>query len=72
MRTIVLALLAGAMVSCCAKKDLVSSEWWEDAQRCNQTVDKRVGCVCKDGTRSQSTGRGACSRHGGVEYWLCK
>jgi hypothetical protein len=30
----------------------------------------RVGAVCNDGTRSNATGRGACSHHGGVAYWL--
>lgn len=31
---------------------------------------KRIGAVCKDGTRSSATGTGACSAHGGVRYWL--
>lgn len=31
---------------------------------------RRIGAVCNDGTRSQSTGKGTCSRHGGVDYWL--
>lgn len=30
----------------------------------------RVGAVCEDGSRSDATGRGACSRQGGVDYWL--
>jgi hypothetical protein len=30
----------------------------------------RVGAICKDGTRSSATGRGACSHHGGVARWL--
>ncbi|HLV64128.1 hypothetical protein [Galbibacter sp.] len=30
----------------------------------------RVGAVCNDGTTSNATGRGACSHHGGVAYWL--
>ncbi|MFC2104370.1 SH3 domain-containing protein [Bacteroidota bacterium] len=34
------------------------------------TYTYRVGAVCKDGTRSSATGRGACSHHGGVSYWL--
>ena len=32
----------------------------------------RYGAVCNDGTSSTSTGRGACSRHGGVSYWLTR
>ena len=30
----------------------------------------RTGAMCNDGTTSSATGRGACSRHGGVNYWL--
>ena len=29
----------------------------------------RIGAYCKDGTSSKATGRGACSRHGGVSQW---
>ena len=30
----------------------------------------RTGAICRDGTRSSATGRGACSHHGGVARWL--
>ena len=30
----------------------------------------RTGAKCRDGTTSSATGRGACSHHGGVSYWL--
>jgi hypothetical protein len=30
----------------------------------------RVGAICRDGSRSYATGRGACSHHGGVDHWL--
>jgi hypothetical protein len=33
---------------------------------------ERIGCICRNGTRSYATGRGACSHHGGVEHWLYK
>jgi len=33
---------------------------------------KRIGAVCRDGTTTSATGRGACSHHGGVRYWLYK
>ena len=29
----------------------------------------RIGAICRDGTESGATGRGACSRHGGVRCW---
>lgn len=32
----------------------------------------RVGAICNDGTTSRATGRGACSHHEGVDYWLYK
>jgi hypothetical protein len=30
---------------------------------------QRIGAICRDGSESGATGRGACSRHGGVRYW---
>ena len=30
----------------------------------------RVGAICRDGWQSTATGSGACSHHGGVDYWL--
>ena len=36
------------------------------------TTTYRVGAACRDGTSSSATGRGACSRHGGVSYWKTK
>jgi len=35
-----------------------------------ETTKKRVGAVCRDGSTSKAIGRGACSHHGGVAYWL--
>lgn len=32
----------------------------------------RVGAICRDGSRSSATGRGACSHHGGVAQWVYK
>lgn len=31
---------------------------------------ERVGAVCRDGSHSSATGRGACSWHGGVARWI--
>jgi hypothetical protein len=31
--------------------------------------DYRSGAICNDGWVSSSTGRGACSHHGGVDFW---
>ncbi|WKD85826.1 Cell wall-binding protein YwsB [Polaribacter huanghezhanensis] len=30
----------------------------------------RTGAKCRDGSSSSATGRGACSHHGGVSYWI--
>ena len=32
----------------------------------------RVGAICRDGSGSSATGRGACSWHGGVARWLSR
>jgi hypothetical protein len=34
------------------------------------TSGVRVGAICRDGTRSNATGWGACSHHGGASQWL--
>jgi hypothetical protein len=39
---------------------------------CASNANNRVGAICNDGTRSNSTGSGTCSGHGGVRTWLCK
>ena len=36
----------------------------------NTNRSYRTGAICMDGWRSYSTGRGTCSHHGGVDYWL--
>ena len=30
----------------------------------------RVGAICRDGSRTSSTGQGTCSYHGGVKEWI--
>ena len=37
---------------------------------CDLGKGKRIGAICNDGWRSYATGQGACSHHGGVDYWL--
>lgn len=31
---------------------------------------QRIGAICRDGSRSSATGRGACSHHDGVDHWI--
>ncbi len=31
---------------------------------------RRMGAICMDDTRQDDAGRGACSGHGGVRYWI--
>jgi hypothetical protein len=38
---------------------------------CGTQQTNRIGAKCMDGTTSTATGSGACSSHGGVDYWLC-
>ncbi|MDB9837113.1 SH3 domain-containing protein [Flavobacteriaceae bacterium] len=33
------------------------------------SYEVRIGAKCRDGSNSNTTGRGACSHHGGVSYW---
>lgn len=54
-------------------------QYWIDPPRarvssCNEAQlssggGTRTGAVCGDGWISSTTGRGACSHHGGVDYW---
>lgn len=39
---------------------------------CDNVHTQRIGARCNDGTKSDATGSGACSNHGGVKYWICK
>ena len=42
----------------------------ETSERIHFLDQYRVGCKCCDGWDSKATGRGACSHHGGVQYWI--
>jgi hypothetical protein len=42
---------------------------YKSEQKIN-TNSVRKGALCRDGTFSKATGRGACSHHGGVKEWL--
>ena len=33
---------------------------------------KRIACICMDGEKQEKIGRGACSGHGGVRFWVNK
>lgn len=33
---------------------------------------RRIGAICEDETKSNATGSGACSHHGGVDQWRYK
>lgn len=39
---------------------------------CDNVYTTRVGAICMDGSKTDATGSGACSNHGGVNYWVCK
>ena len=63
MKHILLIIFTAIIISACGKDDPV---------QCDDDHTERVGAVCNDGSRSEATGQGACSHHGGVKYWLCK
>jgi hypothetical protein len=48
----------------------ISSSYAQDTFLTQYLKKKRIGAICRDGTRSNATGRGACSHHGGVDHWL--
>ncbi len=48
----------------------VFSKYVKKGKCFDESYEYRVGAKCKDGTTSSATGRGACSHHGGVDYWL--
>lgn len=39
---------------------------------CQDDPANRKGAKCNDGSTTNATGSGACSGHGGVDYWICK
>ncbi len=57
-------LFSTTLIQSCSKED--------PNVDCQNDQSKRRGAVCKDGTETTVTGSGACSGHGGVDYWLCK
>lgn len=61
MKRLLFALILSlALITSCSDKSTEPSE------------GERIGAVCNDGTRSSATGSGACSHHGGVDYWIYK
>lgn len=47
----------------------VSTQFIQEGEAVITTQSVRVGAWCRDGSSSKATGRGACSRHGGVREW---
>ena len=46
-------------------------EYDQDGDEIHYEFSKqKAGAICKDGTRSKATGRGAGSHHGGVKEWI--
>ncbi len=68
---VLLIFSAFAFVSC-EKNSSESDPYFDNAYECQKNSANRIGARCKDGSKSKATGSGACSRHGGVEVWLCK
>tara|TARA_B110000967_G_C18884171_1_gene562907 strand:+ start:2278 stop:2682 length:405 start_codon:yes stop_codon:yes gene_type:complete len=50
----------------------VSSKYIKQGKAIVTTYSVRTGAKCRDGSTSGATGRGACSHHGGVSYWLTR
>lgn len=70
MKSLVITLLiVGLTTLSCTKEETPSQTL---SGNCQTDASLRRGAKCKDGTTSNATGSGACSSHGGVDYWLCK
>ena len=54
------------------KEGYVAKQYVSKGKTVVTTYEIRTGAVCRDGTSSSATGRGACSHHGGVSYWTTK
>lgn len=52
------------------KNDNIDQKTLADYLYEQSKVEYRVGARCKDGMISSAIGRGACSHHGGVAYWI--
>lgn len=70
MKKLIILLLL--LVSSIAFSDCSKDDNNTPSTDCQTDASKRRGARCKDGTESTATGSGACSGHGGVDYWLCK
>jgi len=57
---LLVCLITLSLTSACGKK-----------YECPMGDPDIVGARCIDGTTSDAAGSGACSSHGGVDYWLC-
>lgn len=53
-------------------KGYVFSKYIKNGRARVSNYSVRTGAKCRDGSTSSATGRGACSHHGGVSYWLTK
>ncbi|MBL4708426.1 MAG: hypothetical protein JKY48_08325 [Flavobacteriales bacterium] len=82
MKTIKVLLLATILISAysCSTDDEIdsptntnqsSSGLSANEYQCETGNPRIIGARCNDGTRSNATGQGACSRQGGVKYWIC-
>lgn len=58
-----------AKVSFKGKIGYVSKKFIKKGKAVVSSYSYRIGAVCKDGSLSSATGRGACSHHGGVSTW---
>lgn len=66
MKKIQFVLLLCFMCTCLTQCKKIPTE------DCNSSSPNRIGAVCNDGTRTNSVDAGACSDHGGVDYWICQ
>lgn len=66
-----LFILSTCLLACSDDENTEPNSQNSNEYQCQAGDPNIVGARCKDGSRSDATGQGACSRHGGVDYWIC-
>jgi hypothetical protein len=76
IRILTLLFSFAICLSACSEDDSIEpnniTSQSSNEYQCEKGSPNIVGAICNDGSRSDATGQGACSSHGGVDYWICR
>lgn len=65
--TVIAVLLLASSCASLEREDPTPGGPWK---RCDP--DDRVGCLCKDGSRNNSTDQSSCDNYGGFDRYICR